>query len=287
MNKAWLILLRPWSLTASAIPVLLGTALAWKEGYFSILVFLLALIGGMALQSGTNIINEIVDVKKGIDTLETQRDSKIILKKEVSSASAYKGAIVLFSIALIIAIYLGILRGPSIFFLGVLGILGGYYYTAEPISLKYRAMGVPLVFLLMGPFMVIGSYYVQTGYLTTTLLWLSLPIGLLVASILHANDVRDIEEDSKVQILTLSILIGKQRASMLYAILISLAYLIVIASVLKAQVGLWGLLPLVTLPLALKAIKQVLTKADLTTIDQETAKIHLSFGLLLILGVIL
>jgi hypothetical protein len=93
--------------------------------------------------------------------------------------------------------------------LGILGLVGGYGYTAPPLRYKYRALGVPLVFLLMGPLMVVGSYFAVTGAWSVEALILSVPVGLLVAAILHGNEWRDIGEDTRAGIVTLSSRLGR------------------------------------------------------------------------------
>ena len=97
----------------------------------------------------------------------------------------------------LVGLYLVALRGPAIVVLGLLGLVGGYVYTAPPFQYKYHALGVPLVFLLMGPLMVVGSYFAVTGAWSLTALVLSIPVGLLVAAILHGNEWRDISEDTR------------------------------------------------------------------------------------------
>src|SRR5207253_3246310 len=76
--------------------------------------------------------------------------------------------------------------------LGLVGFVGGYFYPAPPFQYKYRALGLPLVFLLMGPVMVGGAYYAVTGTFDANLIVVSLPVGLLVTAILHGNEWRDV-----------------------------------------------------------------------------------------------
>ena len=79
--------------------------------------------------------------------------------------------------------------------LGLASVAAGYFYTASPFSLAYRGLGEVVVFVFMGPVIVVGAYYVQTEAWAWEPFVASLPIGLLVAAILHANNVRDIEND--------------------------------------------------------------------------------------------
>ncbi|MGE5674821.1 MAG: prenyltransferase, partial [Mycobacterium leprae] len=186
----WFEIMRPFSWTAAAIPVAVGSALAWAQGHFRADLFLLTLIGSILLQAGTNVINEIYDLREGVDTLETPRASKVLVQGRLTEREAYTGALVIFAVALAIGFYLAHRVSPWLYPLTALGVLGGYFYTGKPVAYKYHALGIPLVFFLMGPFMVWGAYIVQTGVVTWTGGLLALPVASLVSAILHANDLR-------------------------------------------------------------------------------------------------
>jgi 1,4-dihydroxy-2-naphthoate octaprenyltransferase len=285
-------ILRPFAYTASAIPVLAGGALAVVDSRFSWLPFLAALAGGMLLHSGTNVINEVYDVRKGIDTITSPRMSHAVLKGRVSERGAYAFAIALFVAAVAVGSYLVWLRGAAIVGLGLLGLIAGYTYTAPPFQYKYRAMGVPVVFVLMGPIMVVGSYYAVTGLWDWHALVLSLPVGLLVAAILHGNEWRDISEDTRAGIVTLSGRLGRNWAHYGYLGLVIGAYL-----TLGLAVALKWLPPTTVIAVfSLPFLAQVVRSAELgatgqaraiAMIDLQTARLHFAFGLLLVVGLLL
>jgi 1,4-dihydroxy-2-naphthoate octaprenyltransferase len=285
-------ILRPFAYTASAIPVLAGGALAVVDSQFSWLPFLAALAGGMLLHSGTNVINEVYDVRKGIDTITSPRMSHAVLKGRVSERGAYAFAIALFVAAVAVGSYLVWLRGAAIVGLGLLGLIAGYTYTAPPFQYKYRAMGVPVVFVLMGPIMVVGSYYAVTGLWDWHALVLSLPVGLLVAAILHGNEWRDISEDTRAGIVTLSGRLGRNWAHYGYLGLVIGAYL-----TLGLAVALKWLPPTTVIAVfSLPFLAQVIRSAELgatgqaraiAMIDLQTARLHFAFGLLLVVGLLL
>ncbi len=285
-------ILRPFAYTASAIPVLAGGALAVVDSQFSWLPFLAALAGGMLLHSGTNVINEVYDVRKGIDTITSPRMSHAVLKGRVSERGAYAFAIALFVAAVAVGSYLVWLRGAAIVGLGLLGLIAGYTYTAPPFQYKYRAMGVPVVFVLMGPIMVVGSYYAVTGLWDWHALVLSLPVGLLVAAILHGNEWRDISEDTRAGIVTLSGRLGRNWAHYGYLGLVIGAYL-----TLGLAIALKWLPPTTVIAVfSLPFLAQVVRSAELgatgqaraiAMIDLQTARLHFAFGLLLVVGLLL
>ncbi|HET7027529.1 MAG TPA: LLM class flavin-dependent oxidoreductase [Candidatus Limnocylindrales bacterium] len=285
-------ILRPFAYTASVVPVLAGGALAAVDGRFGWPPFLAALLGGVLLHSGTNIVNEIYDVRRGIDSIVSPRASHALVKGRLTERQAFVAGAIAFVLAMLVGLYLVALRGPTIVVLGILGLVGGWGYTAPPLEYKYRALGVPLVFLLMGPLMVAGTYFAVTGAWEPQAFVLSVPVGLLVAAILHGNEWRDISEDTRAGIVTLSSRIGRQWAHWSYVALVLGAYITLGLAVA------FGLLPPATLLaiLSLPFLAQVVRSAELgatgqaraiAMIDLETARLHMTFGFLLVAGVLL
>ena len=162
VGAAWEVL-RPFAFTATIVPIAAGGALAATDGRFSWPLFLLALAGGVLLHSGTNVVNEVYDVRKGIDTITSPRASHAVLKGRLSERGALRLAYLAFAIAIAIGVVLIAVRGWPIVALGLLGLASGYFYTAPPFAFKYRAMGVPLVFAMFGPLMLEGAYFAVTG----------------------------------------------------------------------------------------------------------------------------
>ena len=291
IGAAWEVL-RPFAFTATIVPIAAGGALAASDGRFSWPLFLLALAGGVLLHSGTNVVNEVYDVRKGIDTITSPRASHAVLKGRLSERGALRLAYLAFAGAIAIGVVLIAVRGWPIVALGLLGLASGYFYTAPPFAFKYRALGVPLVFAMFGPLMLEGAYFTVTGTWSLTALALSVPVGLLVTAIVHGNEWRDISEDARAGIVTLSSRFGKDAAYLGYMSLILGAYVTLGVGVAV------GWLPATTMlaVLALPFLAQVLHDADLgatgqvraiAMIDLETARLHFVFGLLLVAGILL
>ena len=176
--------------------------------------------------------------------------------------------------------------------IGLVGLVAGYSYTGPPFHFKYRALGVPLVFFLMGPLEVVGTYYAITGRYTSAALVASIPIGFLVAAILHANEWRDISEDARTGFRTLSAEIGARRAHVVYLALVTGAYLAVGIAILGHLLPLTALLALLSLPAFVVVLRDSELGASgqvraLSMIDLDTARLHLTFGLLLAAGLVL
>jgi 1,4-dihydroxy-2-naphthoate octaprenyltransferase len=291
VGTAWEVI-RPFSFTASIIPVAAGGALAFADGRFNLGLFLLALLGGVLLHIGTNVTNEIYDVRKGIDTITSPRATHAILKGRIGERSAYAFALTAFALAAAVGVALILARGWPIVALGIAGLAGGYFYTAPPFEYKFRALGLPLVFLLMGPLMTVGSYYAVSGSWSPVALVLSLPIGLLVAAILHGNEWRDIREDTRAGIATLSSRIGREWAHYGYLGLTLGAYIVLALAVVVGALPPATLLAILSLPLLVVVVRAAELGASgqaraIAMIDLQTARLHAAFGLLLVAGVVL
>ena len=287
---AWFEIARPFSFTASTVPVAAGGALAALDGRLDWPLFVAALLAGVLLHVGTNITNEIYDVRKGIDSITSPRASHALLKGRLSEHEAFALAATAFAGSMAIGIWLVVERGWPVAVLGVLGLVGGLGYTAPPLEYKFHALGPPLVFLLMGPLMVVGSYYVSSGTFTWAALVASVPVGLLVTAILHGNEWRDVSEDARAGISTMSIRAGRRFAHELYLALVIGAYLVLALAVAVGALPPLSLLAMLSLPLLVRAIRSSELGAGgqqraIAMIDLETAQLHAVFGSLLVAGI--
>jgi 1,4-dihydroxy-2-naphthoate octaprenyltransferase len=290
--SAWTEIARPFSFTASTIPVLSAGALAFIQNKFSFLPFILSLVASVLLHVGTNITNEIYDVRNGIDSITSPRASQALLKGRLKEREAFGLVHGSFILAILFGVALIAMRGWIVALLGVIGLALGYGYTAPPFQYKYKAVGLPFVFILMGPLMVIGAYYVITGGFDWSAVIVSIPIGLLVTAILHGNEWRDIADDARFGIGTLSALMGRKWAHLVYVSLITSAYLVVVIGILAHALPATSSLAFLSLPffvylvgnsqLGIQGQQRAIAKIDL-----ETAKLHAAFGILYIIGLMM
>lgn len=288
---AWWEIVRPFSFTASLLPVAVGGAVALQQGKMHWPLFLAALVGGLGLHLGTNVVNEIYDVRHGIDSITSPRMSMAIVKGRISEREAFAVAWAGFTVALLMGLFLIAARGWPILLLGLIGFIGGYFYTAPPFQYKYRALGLPLVFVLMGPVMVIGGYYATTGGFDPRLLVISIPVGLLVTAILHGNEWRDVAEDSRHGFTTLSAQLGRDAAHWIYVMLVLGAYVAVGLGVMVGALPSAALLTLLSLPLVAWIMRAAELGASghlraIAMIDLMTARLHSAFGALLLVGLL-
>jgi 1,4-dihydroxy-2-naphthoate octaprenyltransferase len=287
---AWEVM-RPFSFTASLLPVSVGGAIALGQGRMHWALFFAALLGALGLHIGTNVINEIYDVRHGIDAITSPRMSMAILKGRLSERDAFVVAWSGFVLALLMGIFLLLQRGWPIVVLGLIGFIGGYFYTAPPFQYKYRALGLPLVFILMGPLMVAGAYYAVTGTFDPNVLVVSLPVGLLVTAILHGNEWRDVAEDTRHGFTTFSAQVGRDAAHWVYVMLILGAYVAVGLAVMVGALPKLALLTLFSLPLVAWILRDAERGAEghlraIAMIDLMTARLHGAFGVLLLVGLV-
>ncbi len=283
---------RPFSFTASSIPVLAGAALALTDGKLNLQLAATSLAASVLLHVGTNVINEIYDVRNGIDSITSPRASQALLKGRITERGAFNFAFGSFIVAAIFGLYMLAVRGWPVALLGVLGLALGYGYTAPPLQFKYKRVGIPFVFLLMGPLMVCGAYFVITGGFSWTALIASLPIGFLVSAILHGNEWRDIADDARYGIGTFSAMVGRKGAHMTYIVLVTAAYLTVAVAVLLKALPVPSLLAILSMPFFVRSIRSAEMGINgqqraIAKIDLETAQLHAAFGVLFVLGLAL
>ena len=169
---------------------------------------------------------------------------------------------------------------------GLMGVIGGYLYTAPPFKYKYHAVGELGVFLLWGPLMIEGTYFVQRQAFSVEALWVSLPFGALVALVLLINNIRDLSHDQVKNIRTLPILIGPKNGLRLYVLLIVVAYAAILWMSISGPLSVWSLIVLVSLPLAFRLLSQMAHEIP-TDADARTAQLNTVFGSLLVVSLIL
>ncbi len=290
--SAWVEIARPFSFTASSIPVMAAGALALTQSKFDLIPFLLALVASVLLHVGTNITNEIFDVRNGVDSITSPRASMALLKGRLTEREAFRLVIGAFLLAILFGLPLIALRGWQVVLLGLIGLVLGYGYTAPPFQYKYKAMGLPVVFVLMGPLMVVGAYFVITGEIGWAPVIVSIPIGLLVTAILHGNEWRDISDDARFGIGTFSALIGRKWAHIVYISLLTGAYLMVVLGVLTHTLPETSLLAMLSLPFLVRSIRSSELGINgqqraIAKIDLETAQLHAAFGILYVIGLAL
>lgn len=296
----WLKAVRAPFFTATICPIVLGAAIAWHQtGSFNWIYFWLTLIGGVLIHMGTNLSNDYFDHLSGNDWINKIKTpfsggSRVIQNNEIPAYQILLVALAGFAVGGLIGLYLNYQAGGNvILIIGIIGIFLGFFYCGVPVRIAYRGFGVGelAVGAGFGPLMVLGAYYVQAQQITTQAVFASIPVGILIALVLYINEFPDYDADKATAKKTLPVQLGKHIAAQVYIFLVILNYALVLLGVMLNILPIWTLVTMLTLPIALKAIRTARIHFDkiqeLIPANASTIILHLSFGLLLALGFII
>jgi 1,4-dihydroxy-2-naphthoate polyprenyltransferase len=287
--KIWLKTSRPFSLTATVSPILVGTALAAYHGTFHIVEFVLTLFSCLFLQIGTNYLNEYFDYRYGLDHVGSLGATTVIFRNEMTAAQVFGGGLTCFALAALLGLLLAYLVGPVILLFGATALAIAYFYSAEPFKLASRGLGDVMVYIAMGFLMVWGSYYVQIPQWSWSAFAASVPVGFIVVAILNMNNVRDYQDDLAVNKRTLPVRFGQRFGQRFHAFLLISSYVAVTIFALVGLLPLFSLAVWLTFPLAWSNVRSVLSATERRAFIigiKRTALLHLQFGVVLSLAIV-
>lgn len=278
--------------TATVSAVLLGTAVAWYDGIFRWDLFVITLIAAVAVHGGTNVLNDYFDHIFKADEYQMNPTpfsggSRVIQEGKLTPAMVLWLAIACYVITLIAGIWLIWLRGWPMLLIGLGGLILSIGYSAPPLKLVYRGHGLGELAtgLGFGPFMVVGTYYVQTGAIEPGAVWASLPMGFLIAAVLWINEFPDYEADRKAGKKTLVVVQGPRQAVSGYFAIMVAAYVSVIVGIIAGLMPWTALITFLTLPMTIKALtlsRKYYDQIDLLLpANAATIQVHLLFGIAL------
>ncbi|MDA1215550.1 MAG: 1,4-dihydroxy-2-naphthoate octaprenyltransferase [Chloroflexi bacterium] len=288
--NAWFWATRPFSLGASAVPVLVGTSVASTVTQVNWTLFILALSGSILIQIGTNLTDEYTDHRRTGGISKYPAPHKVISRGLLSERAVLVGMVVSFGIATGMGLYIVSQVGWPILAVGLNSVAVAYFYSAGPYPIGNLGLGEVTVFFFMGPLMVSAAYFVQTETLAWSALWASLPVAFTVTAIMHCNNLRDIEEDREHGKHTIATLTGWARGLWVYAGLLAAAYVTVTVAALTGALPAFAPLGLITIPIAFQAA-QGLWHADgrpaMNRAMVRTAMLHVYTGIWVSLGIAL
>lgn len=296
--KRYFLATRPPFLLASLVPVLLGLAGAVADGVVPAWVpALLTLFGALLFHAAANVLNDYYDALNGTDELNRQRlypytgGSRFIQNGVLSRGQTARFGFALLALGVVLGLVLLRQSGSGLIWLGLLGTVIAWAYSAPPLSLNSRGLGELCIAIAFGLLIVAGTDYVQRGELVLTPLLLAIPYGLLTSALLYVNQFPDREADAAAGKHHLVVRLGVQRARWGYLWMVLAANLTLILLYGLGVVPVWGLLGLLAAPLGLVAAAVLIKHAE------EPARlapaIRLSIlslpvhGLLLALGLLL
>lgn len=255
--QKWILAIRPRTLVISVMPVFIGAVLAFNDSAeIDWWLFLGCILCCIFIQIGTNLFNDAIDFKQGADTADRLGPPRVTQSGLIASDSVLVAAVLAYLLAVLFSIPLVMHGGWVIVVIGIFSMYCGYAYSAGPLNIAHKGMGEIFVILFFGLTAVAGTYYLQSLAISPSSLVAGLQTGLLASVVLAINNMRDVNEDAISGKKTLAVRFGTTFAA--YEIMC----LIVLAFVLSMYWAFTGrfmalVLPLITLPLAVKVIKNV------------------------------
>jgi 1,4-dihydroxy-2-naphthoate octaprenyltransferase len=284
-------------LTATLVPVLVGSAVAAHDGHFSWTLLGLTLVGAVAVHLGLNVGNDVFDHLSGSDPANVNPTpysggSRVIQYGLLSVRQMAMLSLGFYALGTAIGLYLALSRGFwPLLGLGVAGTALSLAYTAPPVRLAARGVGELAVGLGFGPIMVLGAYFVQAQRWSLEAAYVSLPVGILVALILYVNEIPDRQPDAATGKRTLVTRLPRPAVVRGYAAAVTLAYGLVLVGVLARLMPLPALLSLLTIPIALQVYRGIRDNYDypyaLMAPMWRNIQLHLAAGLLLFAGYVI
>jgi 1,4-dihydroxy-2-naphthoate octaprenyltransferase len=258
--QAWGLAIRSRTLPAAAAGVLMGGALAWRDGFFRLDATLACLFAALLLQIGSNLANDVFDFERGTDTPERLGPTRVTQAGLLTSSQVKFGMAVVFVLSALMGLYLIWLGGWVILAIGIAAIISAIAYTGGPFPLGYYGLGDVFVFIFFGLASVAGTYYVQAGDVSSAAWWMTLPPGLIITAILVVNNLRDLENDRKAGKHTLAVMFGEQFAKAEYLTCIFAAYLILPVAAWFGLIPWLSLMAWASFPIAFRATRTVFTQ---------------------------
>ena len=246
--------------SASFMPGILGGMIAWTtDGEFYAGYFLLVMLGLLLNHLALNMTDDYFDFRHLVDVF-TDKENPYTGGSGVLSAGLIKPKAmrhvftVFYGVAILIGLFLGLMRGPLVLFLLAFGFFCAFFYTAPPIKFGYRGIGELTQLLCFGPGIGLGAYYVQTQKISWEAFWGTLPFGIMLFSMITINEIPDFFEDQKGGKRNLVVRFGREKGVGLFSLSLLSAYGAILAGVILGKIPPLGLISLLTLPIAYKTI---------------------------------
>jgi 1,4-dihydroxy-2-naphthoate polyprenyltransferase len=318
----WVAGARPRTLPAAIVPVVVGTAAGYLSSGRFILTTpqvssachvpvctgfdravswvnaILALLVALGIQIGTNYVNDYADGLRGTDEVRVG-PTRLVAGKLATARQVRAAALLSFGLAGIAGMLLAARVTWWFVPLGLVCALAGWAYTGGPRPYGYLGFGEVFVFIFFGLVATAGSAYVQHAPFVISsgghlfqydwgfVLWCGVPVGLLAAALLEANNLRDIETDTVAGKRTLAVRLGRKNAGLLYGCTLMAAALSV---VVLRNYRAWSLLALLALPLAFAPVRLAMgdeSGRPLLPMLGATARLQMAVGALLTVGLLL
>ncbi|MER2029541.1 MAG: 1,4-dihydroxy-2-naphthoate polyprenyltransferase [Solibacillus sp.] len=290
--KVWWHLTRPHTLTASFVPVLLGTSMALSINHETIHfgLFFAMLIASMLIQAATNMFNEYYDYKLGLDNENSVGIGGTIVRHGVAPKTIMGIALSFYGIAMLLGVYICAMTSWWLVAVGLVCMLIGYLYTGGPYPIAYSPFGELVSGAVMGMGIVLIAFFIQTGDVTADAVIISVPSMILVGAIMLSNNIRDIVGDTEGGRKTMAILVGRHNAVTVLAGFFIVSYIWIFVLVVLGHLTPWALLVLLSVKKPIEAIKLFRAKEkplEVMPAMKYTAQTNTIFGFLLAVGLLI
>ena len=260
----WIVITRAavfsMTVTSGLIGGLLAVGAERLLGGFAVDYGLLALavLGLVVAHAANNMINDYFDLEGGVDTddyVRAQYAPHPILSGWVTKHQLGAAILVANAIDLAILLVLVSQRGPLVATFALGGLFVSVFYVAPPIRLKHIGLGEPGVFLVWGPLMVGGTFFVATGQLPGWVWIASLPYAILVTTVLFGKHIDKIEADKRKGVRTMPVLLSERNARLVAQALMIVFYPIVLAAALVGWIGPWVAVVVLGIPRLVQVLR--------------------------------
>jgi 1,4-dihydroxy-2-naphthoate polyprenyltransferase len=286
---------RPAFLAASAVPVLIGVALARYSGFaIDPLLALFTLLGAVVIHAGVNVLNDYYDDLNGTDALNQERlfpftgGSRFIQNGVLTREQTALFGAALLGCGAMIGLWLSLHAGYGLIVIGLVGLFIGWAYSAPPFALNSHGFGEASIAVGFGLLIVTGADFVQRHHFDSLPLFASLPYALLATALLYLNQFPDRVADEQAGKRHWVVRLGVARARWGYLLLVTAAYGTLLALVVGTVLPAWALLGLLPLPISLSAahglLKNAQTVAKLVPAIVQTIQALVAHGALLAVG---
>lgn len=267
--------------------MMVGGALALNSGRFSVLSWLDIVVVALLMQVATNAFNEYGDYRHAVDTVPSAGFAGIIVSGEVKASEVLYTAAACYAVAFCLGIALVFERGVALLILGTLAFAAGVLYSEGPLPISSTPFGEVLVGIIMGPIEIVSANLAASGSISALALPYSVPVGLMVTSILLANNLRDVDKDREHGRRTIAVLVGRKRGSVILLCLVASAFLWSVPAFLFFSAPISVFLLWLAFPVAVKSCSQLLKGKAWDTSVTAVARIHVLVGLLLTVSLLL
>jgi 1,4-dihydroxy-2-naphthoate octaprenyltransferase len=287
--RIWLAAARPRTFPAAVAPVVVGSAMAARDGRFDAGAAGLCLLFAVLVQVGANFANDYCDHVRGADTAARRGPARAVASGLVAPSAMRLATLVVLSSAFVVGLGLLSRGGPWMLAVGAACIVSAVAYTGGPYPLGYHGLGDIFVFVFFGLIAVSATYFVQAGRLTGDAVLAGVPIGLLAANILVVNNYRDLESDAAAGKRTLVVRFGRGAAKAQFILCAAAAFAVPLVYLVRGR-NPWCLLPLLAAPLAWRHARRLRADAGtekLIDLLGATGRLLAYFAALFAAGIIL